>query len=85
MGKRAEKIALEYDIMGIISKLQYDPKQVPTIHVNGEEFYLSEFGIRKKDGLSKGDSIYKEKNSQLLKHYKKYSNGYYLKETYYIK
>ena len=84
MGKRSEEAALEYEIIGIISKLKYDPKQIPTIYVNGEQFYLAEFGIRKRHELRKGDSIFKEKNGQILKHYKKYSNGFYLKESYYI-
>ena len=80
--KRAKRIALEIDIVGIIEDIEYDQKQVPTIYVKGKDFYLYEFGVRKDDAFKKGDSISKKKGSFILKYFKKYPNGFYPSRTF---
>jgi hypothetical protein len=67
---RSIKKSYRYNITGRIESIDYDEKKIPTVTVNGEMFYLNTFGIRRKNGLWIGDSIYKKSGSRILEHYR---------------
>ena len=81
--QRAKRLAYNYEIIGVVQKVKYDIKQVPTITVKGKDYYLYEFSVSKKDNIETGDSIFKDSKTTILKVYRKYLNGgYYSKGIY---
>lgn len=82
---KANKRNIDYEVIGIIKDISYDIKLIPTIIVGDNSYYLDTYGIRKSSGLNVGDSIYKKSGHKYLEHYKKYDNGFYLKENYKIR
>lgn len=83
--KKNKETEFSVDYSGVITSIKYDPKTIPFITIdNGLEHYLGNYPIRERDNLEVGDSIIKKRNDEILKHYKKYENGYYLYETYKI-
>ena len=73
---KANELARGYG--GIITGIRYDPKTIPYVTIGNEEYYLGNYPIRKHSNIQIGDSLIKWSNSNALKHYKKYPNGFYL-------
>ena len=64
------------EIIGIIDSVHYGVQSQTIIMIDNNEYDLSFFNITKNDGLIKGDSIYKKRNSKLLELHSKSSRGY---------
>ncbi len=66
----------ENEIIGVIDSVYYGVQSQAIIIIDKNEYNLVFFNIRKNDGLIKGDSIYKKRNSKVLELHSKSSKGY---------
>ena len=62
--RRARNIVLNYHFNGVVDKVHYDGKSIPTVTINGKDFYLGSTSWNFNHLISPGDSI--EKDSGIL-------------------
>ena len=72
-------------IIGIIDSVHYGVQSQAIIMIDNSEYDLSFFNITKNDGLIKGDSFYKKRNSKVLELHSKSSNGYIYTRNFELK
>jgi hypothetical protein len=61
---RATRLVSSYHFNGVVDKVEYDGKSIPTVTVNGKDYYLGSTNWNFNHLISRGDSI--EKDSGIL-------------------
>ena len=68
---KADKAMLKYKFNGIIEKVVYDQKSIPSVTISGITYYLGSTSWNFNHLIVKGDSIVKDSNNitvKLIKH-----------------
>jgi hypothetical protein len=63
----AEKVILKFRFKGIVEKVEYDGKSVPSVTINGKIYYLGSTSWGFNHLISKGDSLLKDSGNMTVK------------------
>jgi len=65
--KDSEKTSLNWSFKGIVEKVSYSDKRIPTVTVNGKEYYLFYTIMDIGYNIQKGDTIIKQRDDLRIK------------------
>ena len=64
---RARKLISGYHFNGVVDKVEYDAKSIPTVKVNGKDYYLGSTNWNFNHLITQGDSIEKDSGNLTVK------------------